>query len=638
MPINCSRNTKAFICIILATIVLAVFRNVPEFGFLGYDDNIYVTKNHHVLAGLTWESMRWAFTSLEAGFWHPLTWLSLMLDQELYGMHAGGYHGTNVLLHLGNTLLLFLALMRMTGAPWRSGLVAALFALHPLHVESVAWIAQRKDVLSTFFWMLTLLCYVRYVEGPGWQRYLPVMVVFILGLMSKAMLVTLPCVLLLLDYWPLGRLRYGGSMVNRRRLMINERSISYLLLEKMPLVILSVLSIGLTFYAERGIGAVAALQNLPLDTRIANAFTSYVIYIYMTLWPLDLAVFYPHPGSLPWWQTVSAFLILGGISACIFFNAKKHPYLAVGWLWYLVTLIPVIGIIQIGAHAYADRYTYVPLIGIFIMSAWIVPGKVNIFWKRMTWAVAVGALALTGYLSFIHAGYWQNDLTLFRHALTVTEGNYVAEGLYATALIERRHTQEGLVHYQKALAIKPNYEPAYYGLAVYFQRVGKYDEAILNYRHFLAIDPKHAGAHENLAVIYTQRGDYPKAVFHYREAINIDPTNAALYNKLGNALRKDKREEEAIIAYGEAIRLQPRHAGAHNNIAMILLRKGKTEAAIGHFRQALILQPEYANAHYYLSAALRKQGKWQEARQHEDRAGQINPAYQRKHKDDHEQE
>jgi protein O-mannosyl-transferase len=464
--------------IILAVMVLVVFWNVPSFSFINYDDTIYVTRNSHVLSGLGWGNVVWAFTTLEAGFWHPLTWLSLMLDYELYGLHAGGYHWTNVLLHIGNTLLLFWALARMTGAPWRSGIVAALFALHPLHVESVAWVAQRKDVLSTFFWMLTLVWYARYVERPVWWRYVMVLGAFILGLMSKPMLVTLPFVLLLLDYWPLNRLRMGGVFVAEKAGRFEERSLSYLLAEKIPLIVLSLLSIGLTFHAEKGVGAVVTFQMLSWDARIANAFISYITYIGKMFWPVNLAVFYPHPGTWPPWLIGFSVLVLALFTSLTLFSIKKHPFAVVGWFWYLATLVPMIGLVQIGAHALADRYTYVPLIGLFIVLAWAMPDGIKLQWRQYAAAVSFTILILLGYLSSLQTGYWLNDLTLFRHAIDVTRDNYVAESIYGSALMEKGRTQEALRHFRRSLQIKPNYEPVYYNMASFYQKMGKYDEAI----------------------------------------------------------------------------------------------------------------------------------------------------------------
>ena len=624
-----AENRHLLICLFLAALVAAVFCRVPEFGFLTYDDNIYVTRNAYVMAGLTWKGVNWAFTNLEAGFWHPLTWLSLMLDRELYGMYAGGYHFTNVLLHLGSTWLLFLVLARMTGALWRSALVAALFAVHPLHVESVAWIAQRKDVLSTLFWMLTLLSYARYAENPGKFGYLTVLLVYALGLMAKPMLVTLPLVLLLLDWWPLDRLAVGGESIGKREIVVVKRSLLYLLKEKIPMIAMGGLAIAVTFYAENEIGALSSLQTISWEARIANVLISYLTYIGQTLWPRGLAVFYPYMETISWLQSGVSLFVLTFISILVFFNARRRPYLAVGWLWYLTTLVPVIGFVPIGAHARADRYTYLPLIGLFIMTAWIIPGEMKMLRRRLSW-VAVGVvLGVLSFLAFIQTGYWRNDLTLFRHTLAVTEENYVAETLYATALMENGSFQEGMSHYQRAVAIKPNYEPAYFGMAAFFQKGGQYDNAIRCYRIFLAMDPGHVGAHQNIAAAYLATGQFPKAIDHYREALKRRSGDAGLYNNLGNALREDRQCPAAIAAYREAIRLDTGHAGAHNNLAMILLEAGDIRGAIRHFQRALELQPDYANAHYHLAVALEKEGSKEEARRHAEAAVRINPAYRR---------
>ena len=424
------------VCLFLVIATLAVYWQVRNYSFVNYDDHMYVTQNHNVQAGLTLESITWSFTTIQASNWHPLTWISHMLDCQLYGMNPGRHHLTNVLLHILNSLLLFLVFMRMTGKLWQSGFVAALFALHPLHVESVAWISERKDVLSTFFWMLSLWGYLRYVERPGACRYLLLFFLFILGLMTKPMLVTLPFVLLLLDYWPLNRFQFGSSGDCNYSI---QRPFDFgLVWEKTPLFLLAAVSSVMTYIVQKSGGAVNSLATIPFHDRIANAIVSYVSYIGKMIWPDNLAVFYPYPKSILLWKVAGAGLLLVVVSVVIFRMVRTKPYFAVGWLWYIGTLVPVIGLVQVGSQGMADRYTYVPLIGIFVIIAWGVPDFMPKWrYKKIGFTVTIAAiLAIIMITTRLQIRYWSDSLTLFKHAFEVTTvDNCIVHGKLGEALV-----------------------------------------------------------------------------------------------------------------------------------------------------------------------------------------------------------
>jgi len=524
--------SKLLISLFLIVATTCVFLPVRNCEFV-FDDDPYVTQNQYVQAGVTWESVRWAFTDTHIGFWHPLTWLSLMCDYELYGLNPGGYHWTNLLLHIENMLLLFLVLTRMTGALWRSAFVAALFALHPLHVESVAWVAARKDVLSTLFWMLSMLAYFHYVKDPRIVRYLLIILFFVLGLMTKPMLVTLPFVLLLLDYWPLGRFSFRqlprDTDLRVRKTMNSPPTISAiprLILEKVPLFTLTVICSVSAICAEKHAGALGNLELLPFKIRIANALVSYTSYIRKMIWPSDLACFYPHPWhSLPLWQTAGAGFLLLCISVLVIRATRRFPYLAIGWLWYLGTLVPVIGLVQVGSHAMADRYTYVPLIGLFIIIAWGL-ADLAATWRYRRVVLAMSAVILVlafAVCASFQVRHWQNSVTLFEHTLDVTAGNYLAHYNLGASLAERGRLDEAIGHYAKALRIKPDLHEAHNNWGVGLWRQGRIKEAISHYAEALRIKPNDAMAHNNLGIALARQGKPAEAVAHFRQALRINP-------------------------------------------------------------------------------------------------------------------
>lgn len=571
------RHLSVIAVLFLAVTTAAVFWQVLDHGFINFDDDVYVTQNRHVQAGLTSKGAVWAVTNTEAGFWIPLTWLSLMLDGYLYGLNPCGYHLTNLLLHIANTLLLFLVLTRMTGALWRSAFVAALFALHPLHVESVAWVSERKDVLATLFWMLTIGFYIRYTESPGTGRYLLCLLVFALGLMAKPTLVTLPFVLLLLDYWPLGRFRPGHAEQPRKSTGFNHKRshLVRLILEKTPFIALAGISCLLTLTAHQRLGAVAPLESVPLQARIANALVCYADYIGKMIWPHNMAVFYPHPAGVPVWQAVGAGLLLVCVSLVAVRAAQKRPYLIVGWLWYLGTLVPVIGFVQAGSQAMADRWTYVPLIGLFLIIAWGLNELVaNCRLPGILVVVLAGILLSTLIVcTRLQVQRWHNSITLFEHTLNVAADNHLVHSNLGNALARQGRLDEAIVHFSQALSIKPH----------------------------------DAEIHNNIGNALAAKGNLDKAIAHFSEALSIKPDHAGMHYNLGSALARQERLDEAIAHFSHALRINTGFAIAHNNLGIALATKGDLSEAIAHFSEAVRIKPDFAEAQNNLAIALSRQ-------------------------------
>jgi tetratricopeptide (TPR) repeat protein len=630
-----------FVCLLLFIATLAVYWQVGNYEFVNFDDDKYITDNPHVQKGLTRDSVIWAFTATHVSNWHPLTWLSHMLDFQLYGLNPSGHHLTNVFFHLVNTLLLFLVLKLMTGALWRSGLVAALFAVHPLHVESVVWVAERKDVLSTLFWMLTLWAYLGYTKRPGVKRYLVILLAFALGLMAKPMLVTLPFVLLLLDYWPLKRIELGQSAIglpaaSQPSTIANKPGAQAfrLLLEKTPMFVLAAVSSVVTFIVQKSGGAVGALETYPFKIRMANALLSYVIYLKKMIWPQNLAVFYPHPGqSLPMWQAAGAGLLLVVVSIAVIRAGRRYPYLPVGWLWYVGTLVPVIGLVQVGDQAMADRYTYVSLIGLFIVVAWGVPDVAR-SWRygKSALALATGSLLVALMVSTsLQLKHWKNSLTLFDHALRVTENNYLAHLNFGAALADQERTEEAITHYHRSLQIAPNYAKAYNNLGLALAQQGKNDEATAHYLKALQLNPDYARAHNNLGVVLTRTGEFEKAIAHYYEALTLEPDWVEVYNNLANAFLTQGKFDQAIFYYSEILRLKPNYAEAHNNMAITLASRGRFLEASVHYSEALRLKPSSAEINNNLAVALFNLGKVQGAIAHYTKAIELSPNYSEAH-------
>jgi Flp pilus assembly protein TadD len=546
--------------LVLAALTIVAFWQVGGHPFVLYDDDRYVSENPRVQSGLSVEGVAWAFTTTYLANWHPLTWLSHMVDVELFGLRAGWHHLTSVLFHAANTILLFLVFFRLSGATWRSGFVAALFALHPLHVESVAWVSERKDVLSAFFWILAMGAYARYAERPGVARYLPVAALFGLGLCTKPMVVTLPFVLLLLDVWPLGRIASLAQRAPGFRPRCPPVSPSRLVLEKVPLFAMTAVSCVITYVAQQEGGTLGVLSDHPWGDHTANAVASYAAYLGKTLWPASLAVFYPHPGaSLPLWKVAGAGLLLAGVSVLAVRRLAHSPWLVVGWFWYLGTLVPVIGVVQVGEQAMADRYTYLPLIGIFIVVAWGIPELAS-RWRIRAPALAVGAALLLAALlaaTWIQLGHWRSSEALWTRALEVTSDNWMA----------------------------------HCGLGMALTQQERFDEAIPQYREALRINPDFALAHNDLGVALGQKGEIGAAANHFLEALRLEPELAEAHTNLGVALHSQGRIEQAIPHYRASLRIEPEGALTHFYLGKALLGLGKTDEAIAHYRESLKLSP-----------------------------------------------
>ena len=617
------------LCLIVAIII--AYAQVSNFDFVGYDDQEYITENSHVQEGLTLESLIWAFTSFHSANWHPLTWLSHMLDCELYGSNPMGHHWTNVQFHIANTLLLFFIFFKMTGALWRSAFVAALFALHPLHVESVAWVSERKDVLSTFFGLLMIGAYYHYVKEPCLKNYLLVIILLCMGLMAKPMLVTFPFVLLLLDYWPLKRFHYKNDyfLQSERTTDYGSKGIYRLILEKILLFIPVVILCILTFLAQQSSGAVKALGALSIKTRTANALVSYVTYVLKTIWPINLAVFYPHPGdSLLVWQIFGAALLIA--TACIWAvrTSKKYPYIAVGLFWYLGTLVPVIGLVQVGDQAMADRYTYIPLIGLFILIAWGVPDLLK-KWNYRKIFLGLSAVVILSALTvstLSQASHWKNGITLFENAVKVTEDNYKAQNNLGTAL-GPVDLDKAIYHYKESLKIKPNYVRALSNLGIALYNRGDYDEAVLYFNKLLDIKPKKTDTRINLANVLFIQEKFDEAVSHYNEIIKTDSENADVHSNLAYVLSTQGKLDEAVLHYKEAIRIKPKHDKAHYNLGNILLKQGNVKEAAIHFIEAIRIRPDYVQAYNKIGLLLFQKGNFDKAKVFFLKAIQIDPNY-----------
>jgi Flp pilus assembly protein TadD len=597
-------------------VTLAVYWQVSNHDFVGFDDKSYVTGNHHVQSGLTSESVFWPFSLAGKAYWHPLTWFSHMLDCQLFGLNPKGHHLTNLLFHLANTLLLFFVFRRMTGCRWRSALVAALFALHPLNVEAVAWIAERKSVLSTSFWMLTMMTYFYFTERPTLLRYMLVFSVYGLGLMAKPMLVTLPFVLLLLDYWPLDRVGFlplegkrdedvsGLAGADAQRIRVSR-----LVLQKVPLLALSLLSVYLTLLSARYSLMAISTEVVPMKLRIANALVSYVSYIAKMIWPHKLAVFYPFPTTLPTWQPVVSGLLLICVSILVLRQWRRTPYLAVGWLWYLGTLVPVIGLKQAGLWpAMADRWTYVPLIGLFIMIAWGVPGLLVTYRHRKV-ALSIAASAVLSALMIVtwkQLPHWRNTITLFQHAINVTEKNYVAHTNVGHALSDQGKLKEAIPHFIQAVKIKPTSSKAHSNLGRALARQGRNAQAVVHLSEALELDPHSPGIHNNLGNVLERQGKIQEALVHYSTALQLEPRFAEAHFNLGTFWARQGRNEEGMAHFSKALQFKPDFAAAHNSFGVVLARQGNLQEAIYHFGEAVRLEPDFVRAQNNLRTALKQ--------------------------------
>jgi tetratricopeptide (TPR) repeat protein len=577
------RRPSVLICLALAAAVATVYWPVCYFGFVNYDDDVYITQNTHLQAGLSFQGLVWAFTT-RLDHWMPVTWLARLILYELFGLDAGSFHLVNALFHIANVVLLFCLLNRMTGALWQSVFVASLFGLHPLQVESVAWVTEFKNVFSTCFWMMTIWAYVRYAERPNAPQYWLTLGLYGLGLMTKPMLVTLPFTLLLLDFWPLGRTRWARAAVGVRETIDFKRLIG----EKLPFMMLSV-AVSTITYVVRTKGAYASdLKSIPLFLRISHAVVSYVKYVVKMVWPVNLAVFYPHPFfprpevlRLP--EAVLAALAVVCLTVFLCRTARHNPPLAVGWLWYLGTLVPVIGFVQDGGQSIADRFTYVPSIGLFIMAAWglskLVSGRVRaeMVAKGLTAGVIIALLLTTRH----QLQFWANSVSLFQHAIAVTQGNYIAENNLGVALRERGQMEQAATHFQRAIDIWPGYNEAYKNLADILLQMDRFNEAIPYYRRLLERKPGWSEAHNSLGVALMLQGELEKAVEHFARAAELDPRDPLSQRNLAVALSRLGRSEAALEHAIRAVQLNPQDAQAQY-VMKLLLKKSepKTQGVV----------------------------------------------------------
>ena len=649
------------VCGFLLLAIALVYGQTVRHEFVNFDDDEYIYENPKVAQGVTVEGIAWACTTGHAGNWHPLTWLSHMLDCQLYGLKwPGGHHLTNVLLHAASTIVLFLVLRQMTGELWPSAFVAAVFAIHPLHVESVAWVAERKDVLSGLFFMLTSgrlrpICVPPILAWP-----LPAgRSLYALGLMAKPMLVTLPFVLLLLDYWPLGRFSKDARADQRR----SGRSTAVtLVVEKLHLAALAAVSCVVTLWAQRE--AVHSAEDITFPSRIANALVSYVSYLGQLFYPAGLAVLYPHPGNaLPAWIVVGAFLLLAAIFGGVLVWRRKYPYLFVGWLWYVGMLVPVIGLVQVGAQSQADRYTYLTQIGLYIALAWGASDMTR-HWSYRPWVCGVTSaivLMLLAACAWRQTAFWHDSEALWTHTLACTtrnatahnnlgrlladQGRYdeairqlqkaleidpdlaVAHGNLGYALADRGQVDEAIAEFQTAMKIDPDDATTHYNLGLVLADRGQLDEAIAHFRKALEINPDYVKVHGNLGLALAHRGQVDEAIAEYRKALELDPDGVRVHNDLGLVLAQRGQVDEAIIQFRKALELKPDCAEFSNNLGLALTGRGQVDEAIVHFKKALELRPRYADAHNNLGIALTQLGQLDAAIVHFRKALEITPDY-----------
>ncbi|MHC4333142.1 MAG: tetratricopeptide repeat protein [Planctomycetota bacterium] len=609
-----TNHKVVLICCFLAISTTAVYWQVLSSDFVNFDDQIYVTENSHVQRGLTAENLVWAFASYDVAYWHPLTWLSHILDCELFGLKAGGHHLTSLILHIANSLLVFWVLRRATGAIWRSALVAALFALHPFNVDSAAWIAERKNVLSTFFLLLTMWAYTSYACRGGTGRYLLTLLLYAFGLLAKPMLVTLPFAMLLFDYWPLKRFQSarGAAENGLAQTEVADRPFlraARLLTEKIPLFALSALSVFSFCWAVERPGTAVPTEMVPAKLRIANALVSYVNYGAKMIWPRGLAVYYPYPDHIPLWQLVTALLLVGCVSALVLLALRGRPYLAVGWFWYLGTLVPVIGLYQAGLWpAIADRWAYVPLIGLFIMIAW---GGGDLA-KRLRLPKLAVALLACAWLSVLmtatwfQVGHWRNGAALFEHALDVTSGNYIAHYNLGNIMLRQDRKAEAIEHYKKAVAFHPKYVDGHYNLGIALSAAEQYAEAIQEYHAVLRLRQNHKKVLSRMADALARNGQLDEAIVYYNKSLEQNEKDAEVLNNLALALVRKGQIEEAIKKYTEALEIDPDSVEVLNNLGNALVKQGKLDQAATHYQKALRLRPDFAETLYNLANTLRQ--------------------------------
>lgn len=576
-----SANQSIAVAIGIAAVAFVAYWPALHGRFTTYDDPIYVVDNGHVTPGVTARGVMWAFTTGHAANWHPLTWISHMLDAQVWGLDAFGHHLTNIVLHAASSVLLFAVLFRATRETWASAMTAALFALHPAHVESVAWVAERKDVLSTVFLMLTLLAYLRYVERRGAASYALVVVVYGLGLMAKPMLVTLPFALLLIDYWPLRRLE-ANTLRNRAT-------------EKLPLLALAAAASIVTFAVQRSGGAVVSTSHLPVAVRVSNALVGYLRYLGKLAWPTDLGVFYPHPGAAQPLLAAISIAFLAVLTWTAWRARIRRPYLIVGWLWFIGTLVPVIGLVQVGSQAIADRYTYIPSIGVFLALAWLLRDACDPRFGFASIAAAPVLIALT-LLTRVQCGYWRNTRTLFEHTLAITTDNALANQCLGNALLIDGEIDAAIPHLEEAIRLAPDFPDAHNNLGTALGSKGRIEEAIQHFRLALAQVPDAPETHFNLAFALGNNGRFDEAIPEYEEALRLDPVSFKAHSKLAMALAIENRYDEALSHVERALEIRPDDVDSRRELAVLLTRSGDIEGAIVAYRRLLQDNPRDLDA------------------------------------------
>jgi Flp pilus assembly protein TadD len=615
------RHQPLIVGLSLVVITMAVFWQVHGFDFLIYDDDDYITQNEYVNSGWSPEGLIWAFTTTIHGHYHPLTWLSHMTDAQLFGLDPAPHHLINLLFHLSNVLLLFYLLKRMTGDLWKSAFVAAVFAVHPLNVESVAWVTERKNVLSTLFWFLTMGAYLRYVERPSILRYSITFVAFLLGLLSKVMLITLPLVLLLIDFWPLGR--FQGDLENPK----GHRGgrVFPLVLEKLPFFAPAVLAVVIVlFYSDRA-WEVKLQDWMPDTTNVSTALLAYVTYLWRFFFPVHLTVTYPLKLPLPLWQSVCSGLVLVCVTWVLTTKAKGCPYLSVGWLWYLITLLPVIGLI--GKLLMADRYMYIPMIGILMMIAWGMPQLISRwrFQRIVGPAAGISFLAACLFLAAGQTRYWRDSIALFSRTLDLYPDHNLALNSIGVVLAKEGRFDEAIVYFKEALKIKPDHAEARMNLAHALVKQGRMQEALIAYREALRFTPNNADIHHALGMALAWQGKYEEAVIHLKKALNRYPNSAAIHMEMGGILTRLGRFGKAESHLKAALKLEPASAKAHYHLGDVLLKQGRLEEARPQLQRAVQMEPTFGEAHHALGLLLAREGRLDEAVIHFEKAVEIAP-------------
>jgi tetratricopeptide (TPR) repeat protein len=631
-PVHAARSAKAstrgVVLGVLAALVLltvATYAPVWRFGFVALDDPQYVYENHDLAGGLTAKSVAWAFTTGRESNWHPLTWLSHAMDISVFGLNSGWHHVSNLLLHLLNTLLLFGVLRRMTGSIWRSAFVAAIFAVHPLHVESVAWVAERKDVLSALFFMLTLGAYVRYVEAPSRLRYAVVAAALALGLMAKAMLVTMPMLLLLLDYWPLGRVAGAPAGLARER-----RSWRGLIVEKMPLLIIVAASSVVTFLVQSAGGSVKSLESFPLGLRLQNVIVSYADYVRLSVWPANLGVFYPFPSTLPATPIAMSATLLIGLTIAACWRVRRAPFVTVGWLWFIGMLVPVIGFVQIGGHARADRYMYLPLIGLTIAVAWGAVALAKSEAVRRAVALAgVGVVLASAVVAHAQVQYWRDTVALWSHTAEATEGlqNFGVYFGLAEYLRGTGRAAESIPVYEASIARNANYLDARLGLVGALVETHQSARAIDALRDIVRLNPAHVQSRMSLGSLLAESQRSTEAIPQFTEVVRLQPGLAEGHWRLGLAFAETGHLIDALPEFAEAVRLSPESALMRNDYGWALAQHSQIEAATAQLTEALRLRPDFVDAHHNLGRLLAAQKQWEPALAHLSEAVRLEPGF-----------